>query len=61
MVALTCNPSPWEAETGGSQVGGQPQLSLSLSLSLLSEALRNFVRPGLKIKYKNRAGGVARR
>ena len=25
MVAHTCNPSTWEAETGGSQVGSQPQ------------------------------------
>ena len=56
MVAHACNPSTWEAETGGSQVRGQPQL--------LSEALRNLVRPCFKIKNKktkNRAGGVARR
>ena len=38
MVVHACNPSTWEAETGGSQVRGQ--------LQLLSEALRNFVRPG---------------
>ena len=49
MVAHTCNPSTWEAETGGSQVRGQPQL--------LSEALRNLVRPCFKIK--NRPGVVA--
>ena len=39
----------WEVETGGS--GFAASLS-SLSLSLLSEALCNFVRPGFKIKYK---------
>ena len=53
MVAHTCNPSTWEAETGGSQVHGQPQL--------LSDALRNLVRPCFKIKTENRAGGVAQR
>ena len=25
VVAHACNPSTWEAETGGSQVRGQPQ------------------------------------
>ena len=44
VVAHACNPSTWEAETGGSQVGGQPQLP--------SEALRNLVRPCFKIKNK---------
>ena len=44
MVAHTCNPSTWEAETGGSQVRGQPQL--------LSETLHNLVRPCFKIKNK---------
>ena len=37
VVAHTCNPSAWEAETGGSQVLGQPQQ--------FSEALCNLVRP----------------
>ena len=40
MVAHACNPSTWEAETGGLQVLSQPQL--------LSEALRNLVRPCFK-------------
>ena len=32
VVAHTCNPSTWEAETGGSQAGGQPgQLSETLT------------------------------
>ena len=34
VMGHTYNPSTWEAETGGSQVCGQPQL--------LSEALHNF-------------------
>ena len=38
------NPSTWEAETGESQVGGQPQQ--------LRKALRNLVRPCFKIKNK---------
>ena len=37
MVAHPCNPSTWEAETGGLQIGDQPQQ--------LSEALCNLVRP----------------
>ena len=46
-------PVLWEAETGGSGFAASlSSLSLSLSRSLLSEALRNFVRPGFKIKYK---------
>ena len=44
MVVHACNPSTWEAETGGAQVHGQPQL--------LSEALRNLVRPCFKIENK---------
>ena len=48
VVAHAFNPSTWEAETGGSQVRGQPQP--------LSEALRNLVRPCFKIK--NRMLGV---
>ena len=44
MVAHACNPSTWEAETGGSQVHGQSQL--------LSEALCNLVRLCFKIKNK---------
>ena len=44
MVAHTCNPSTWEAETGGSQVQGQPQQ--------VSENLSNLVRSCFKIKYK---------
>ena len=44
VVAHTCNPSAWEAETGGLQVHSQPQL--------LSEALPNLVRPCFKIKIK---------
>ena len=41
-VVHACNPSTWEAETGGSQVRSQPQL--------LSEALRNVARPCFQIK-----------
>ena len=41
-VVHACDPSTWEAETGGSRVRGQPQL--------LSEALCNLVRPCFKIK-----------
>ena len=48
-MAHACNPSTWEAETGGSQVRSQPQL--------LSEALCNLVRPCFKIK--NKPGAVA--
>ena len=44
MVKHACNPNTWEAETGGSQVCGQPQQ--------LSEALYNLVRQCFKIKYK---------
>ena len=33
-------------------------VSHSLSLSLLSEVLRNFVRPGFKIKYEKIGPGV---
>ena len=44
MVAHACNPSTWEAETGGSQIHSQPQL--------LSEAIHNLVRPCFKIKNK---------
>ena len=50
MVAHACNPSTWEAETGGSQVHGQPLL--------LSEALRNLVRPCFKIKNEAGRGGA---
>ena len=54
VVVHTCNPSTWEAEKGGLQVCGQPQL--------LSEALCNLVRPYFKVKrIKHRAGSVARR
>ena len=58
MVAHACNPSTLGGGDRKIRVQGQPQLFLSvslpvsLSLSLLSEALRNFVRPGFKIKYK---------
>ena len=45
MVAHACNPS-WEAETGGSQVQGQPQQ--------LREARSNLVRPCFKIETNNR-------
>jgi hypothetical protein len=34
MVAHAYNSGTWEAEVGGLQVPGQPELSLSLSLSL---------------------------
>ena len=62
-------PVLWEAETGGSRFAASLSslslslslslfLSLSLSLSLPSEALRNFVRPGFKIKYKKIGLGV---
>ena len=44
MVEHTCNPSTLEAQTGGSQVHGQPQQ--------FSEALCNLVRPCSKIKNK---------
>ena len=44
VVAHACNPSTWEAETGGTQVRSQPQL--------LSEALCNLVRACFKIKNK---------
>ena len=44
MGVHACNPSTWEAETGESQVCGQPPL--------LSEALCNLVRPCYKIKNK---------
>ena len=53
MVAYADNTSTWETETGGLRVCGQPQL--------LSEALHNLVRPGFKIKNKNRAGGLLQR
>ena len=67
VVAHACNPSTWEAETGGSGFAASLSslslslslsLTLSLSLSLLSEALRNFVRPGFKIKDKKIGPGV---
>ena len=51
MVAHTCNLSTWEAETGGSQVCGQPQP--------LNEVLHNLVRPCFKIKNKKKPGVVA--
>ena len=52
-------PVLWEAETVGSGFAANlSSLSLSLSLSLLSEALRNFVRPSFKIKYKKIGPGV---
>ena len=50
VVAHACNPGTWEAETGGSQVHGQPQL--------LSEALHNLLRPCFKIKNKKIGPGV---
>ena len=62
MVVHACNPSTLGGGDRRIRVRGQPQLALSLSLSLsfslslflslLSEVLHNFVRPGLKIKYK---------
>ena len=52
MVVHACNPSTWETETGGSQVHGQPQL--------LSEALRNLVRPCFKIKNNGAGRGGTR-
>ena len=54
VVAHACNPSTLGGGDRRIPVQGHPLLSLSLSLylSLLSEALRNFVRPGFKIKYK---------
>ena len=48
VVVHACNPSTWEAETGGSH--GHPQL--------LSEALCNLVRPCFKIKNKKIVLGV---
>ena len=48
-MAHACNPSTWEAETGGSQVQGQPQQ--------LSKPLCNLVKPYFKIK--NKLGVVA--
>ena len=50
-VVHTCNPSAWEAETGGSQVQGQPQQ--------FSEALSNLMRPCFQIKNKKGPGMVA--
>ena len=47
MVTYTCNPSTWEAEAEGLQVGGQPQH--------ISEALSNLVRTCFKIKKYNRS------
>ena len=44
MVVHACNPSTWEAETGGSQVRDQPRQ--------LSEALSNLARPCINIKNK---------
>ena len=44
MMAHTGNPSTQEAESGGSQVRGQPQQ--------LSEALCHLVRPRFQIKNK---------
>ena len=44
VVAHACHPSTWEAETGGSQVRGQPQQ--------LIKALSNLVRNCFKIKNK---------
>ena len=57
MVAHTCNPSTLGGGDRRSRFTASLS-SLSLSLSLLSEALRNFVRPGFKIKYKNIGPGV---
>ena len=51
MVAQACNPSTWEAETGGSQVFSEPQLP--------SEVLCNLVRPCFKVKNKKLGWGVA--
>ena len=48
VVVHAYNPSTLGGRDRRIWVRGQPQLSLSL----LSEALRNFVRPGFKIKYK---------
>ena len=42
LVAHTCNPSTWEAETGGSQVQDQTQQ--------FSETLSSLVKPCFKIK-----------
>ena len=67
VVAHACNPCTLGGGDRRIRVRDQPQralslsllslsLSLSLCLSLLSEALRNFVRPGFKIKYKNKGG-----
>ena len=53
VVAHACNPSTWEAETGGSQVRGQPQQ--------FSEALSNLVRHCFQIRNTNQSGGVAQR
>ena len=46
VVVDACNPSTWEAETGGSHVRSQPQQ--------FSEAVSNLVKPCFQIK--NRAG-----
>ena len=54
VVVHACKPSTLGGGDRRIWVPGQPQL--------LSEALRNLVRPGFKIKYKkNRAGGGAQR
>ena len=64
LVAHACNPSTLGGGDRRIRVRGQPQLllclslslslslSLPVSLSLHSEALRNLVRPGFKIKHK---------
>ena len=59
MVA--CNPSTLGGGDRRIRVRGQPQLALSLplSLSLLSEALRNFVIPSFKIKYIKQGRGCS--
>ena len=60
--AHACNPSTLGGRGWRIQVRGQLQhahaRTHSLSLSLPSEALRNFVRPGFKIKYKKIGPGV---
>ena len=55
VAAHACNPSTLGGGDRRIRVRSQPQLSLSslsLCLSLLSEALCNFVRPSFKINYK---------
>ena len=65
MVAHARNPSTLGGGDWRIRVRGPPQFSLSLSLpvslslSLLSEALHNFVRLSFKLKYKKWGRGCS--